>query len=281
MRLDIYVAQFWPEHSRSVWQKYIEAGYVQVNGEVKTSPKLMLDEDDEVTTHIPEKTDYSERTLPVLYEDNNVIVINKPAGVLTHSKGALSDEFTVADFIATKINFPEVTNRTGVVHRLDRDTSGVIICAKNPETQGMLQKQFQDRKAKKTYIAVVSGRPKLHEGTIDLPIERNPKKPSTHRIGPNGKPAQTDFRIIASNKQYSVIELKPFTGRTHQLRVHLAYLETPIVGDVLYGGAKSSTGRMCLHASELEITIPTSTRKTFVAELPNDLAQLVEKVARG
>ena len=277
MRLDAYVAQYWPEHSRSTWQKYIAAGYVQVNGAVEISVKRMLDEDDEVSVYTPEKTDYSDRELPVIYQDEHVIVINKPAGVLTHSKGAMNDEFTVAEFIRPSVNFPEVTNRNGIVHRLDRDTSGVIICARDKPNQKLLQKQFQDRKTKKTYIAVVSGKPKLEQGTIDLPIERNPKKPSSHRVGVNGKPAQTDFRVLASNKKYSVVELKPYTGRTHQLRVHMAYAGTPIVGDSLYGGAKSPIGRLCLHAEELELTIPTSRREVFRAPVPNDMQQFVEQ----
>lgn len=254
---------------------------MKVNGEVKTSPKLMLDEDDEVTTHIPEKADYSEHTLPVIFEDDNVIVINKPSGILTHSKGALNDEFTVAEFIAKKISFPEATNRNGIVHRLDRDTSGVIICAKNPETLGYLQKQFQARKVKKTYLAIVKGKPKLFSGVIDLPIERNPKKPSQFRVGVNGKTAQTEFRVLAGNVAYSLVELRPQTGRTHQLRVHMAHIKNPIIGDPVYDGGKSPIGRLCLHAQSLEITIPGSKREIFTAELPEDFTALVESIKRG
>lgn len=281
MRLDIYVAQFWPEYSRSTWQKYIGLGYVQVNGVVETSAKRQLDEDDEITVHLPVKTDHGDKMLPLIYEDDNVIVINKPAGVLTHSKGALNDEFTVADFIAPKIDFPDVTNRSGIVHRLDRDTSGVIICAKNPATLGILQKQFQDRKTKKTYLAIIYGKPKLVHGTLDLPIGRNPKKPSQHRVDANGKSAQTDFKVLASNQKYSVVELKPRTGRTHQLRVHMAHIGTPIVGDTFYGGPKSPLGRLCLHAKELEITIPVSRREVFEAKLPSEFEKLLEHIAHG
>lgn len=278
MRLDQYVAEYWPEYSRSQWQKYITAGYVMVNGEVVTSAKYQLGEDDEVKVNLPSAPDFSKDTLPVVYEDENVCVINKPAGVLTHSKGAVNDEFTVAEFIRPHTTDNAESNRPGIVHRLDRDTSGIIIVAKNSESKGMLQKQFQDRRAKKTYIAVVDGVPKHWEANIDLPIERNPKKPSTHRVGAGGKSAFTAYRVLAGNEKYSVVELKPTTGRTHQLRVHLAHIGTPIVGDPLYGGSKSPLGRLCLHAKSLEITIPTSDRRKFTAELPDDFQKLVDKI---
>lgn len=278
MRLDQYVAQFWPEYSRSVWQKYIAAGYVRVNDIVQTSSKVTLGEDDAVTVHIPEEPDYTDANLPIIYEDDHVIVINKPAGVLTHAKGELSEEFTVADFVRTKMTEKDTTNRPGIVHRLDRDTSGVIICAKDSETKGKLQKQFQDRKAHKTYLAVVKGTPKKLSATLDLPIERNPKKPSTHRVGVNGRHALTRYEVISTDKKHSVIRLYPETGRTHQLRVHMAYIGTPIVGDRLYGSERSPIGRLCLHAEALEITIPTSKRETFTAKPPHDFTTFTESI---
>lgn len=278
MRLDQYVAQFWPEYSRSVWKKYIESGFVQVNGTMEVSSKYKLGEDDEVTIHIPDDPDYSKHTLPIIYEDEHVIVINKPAGVLTHAKGEVSEEFTVADFVRPRMTEPETSNRPGIVHRLDRDTSGVIICTKDASTKTLVQKQFQDRKAHKTYLAIVRGTPKQQAATLELPIERNPKKPSTHRVGANGKPAVTRYEVLASNATFSVIRLYPETGRTHQLRVHLAYLGTPIVGDRLYGSEKSPINRLCLHAEELEITIPTSRRETFRAEPPADFKKFVERI---
>lgn len=278
MRLDAYVAQYWPEHSRSTWQKFIVAGYVLVNGVVETSGKRTLDEDDEVTVKIPDLTPEKEE-LPVVYEDDHVVVFNKPAGVLTHSKGAVNEEFTVADYMRPLQKDGDDTNRPGIVHRLDRDTSGIIIAAKDKETKGQLQKQFQERKAKKTYLAVVVGRPKLDEARLDLPIERNPKKPSQHRVGPNGKSAVTTYRVLASGNKYSVVELKPETGRTHQLRVHMTYIGTPIVGDRMYGSEKSPIGRLCLHARSLEITIPVSDRRTFEAVPPADLQAFIDEIS--
>lgn len=278
MRLDQYVAQYWPEYSRSVWQKYILAGYVRVNDLIVTSTKHELGEDDEVTIHIPEDPDYSASALPVLYEDEHVLVINKPTGVLTHAKGELTEEFTVADYVRARMTEKDLTNRPGIVHRLDRDTSGVIICAKDSETKAKLQKQFQDRKAHKTYLAIVRGTPKKPAATLDLPIERNPKKPSTHRVGVNGRAAITRYEVVATNGTLSVIRLHPETGRTHQLRVHMAYIGTPIVGDRLYGSEKSPINRLCLHAESLEITIPDSRRETFTAEPPADFKKLMESI---
>lgn len=278
MRLDQYVAQYWPEYSRSVWQKYIATGYVRVNDAIITSTKYELGEDDEVTVHIPEEPDYSASELPIIYEDDHVLVLNKPAGVLTHAKGEVAEEFTVADFVRLRMTEKDTTNRPGIVHRLDRDTSGIIICAKDSETKGKLQKQFQDRKAHKTYLAIVRGTPKKLAATLDLPIERNPKKPSTHRVGVNGKSAVTRYEVLGTNGTYSVVRLHPETGRTHQLRVHMAYIGTPIVGDRLYGTEKSPINRLCLHAEQLEITIPTSRRETFVAAPPADFQALMDRI---
>ncbi|HET7630103.1 MAG TPA: RluA family pseudouridine synthase [Candidatus Saccharimonadales bacterium] len=278
MRLDAYLAQYWPEYSRSQWQKYLKAGYVLVNGEIETSAKRQLGEDDEVKVELPSEPDFSEESLPVIYEDDQVIVINKPTGILTHAKGAVVEEFTVADFIKPRMTEPEDNNRPGIVHRLDRATSGVLIAGKDPDSKRYLQKQFSERKAKKTYLAIVKGQLKHQAAKIDLPIERNPKAPATFRVGPNGKSASTDYRVLSISGKYSLIELKPLTGRTHQLRVHLQYLNAPILGDALYDGGKSPIGRLCLHAWQLEITVPSRERKTFVAPPPEDFKQALVKL---
>lgn len=278
MRLDVYMAQYWPEYSRSVWRKYIEMGLVEVNGVVTTSVRHNLGEDDVVTVGTLPVVDFGGQTLPVVYEDDHVVVINKPSGILTHAKGALTEEFSVAEFMRPRMNEPDETNRPGIVHRLDRATSGIIICAKDSETKRLLQKQFQDRKAHKTYLAITKGVPKLAEAKIDLPIERNPKQPSSFRVGAKGKAAVTYYRVLAHDGTYSILELKPETGRTHQLRVHLSHIGCPIAGDSLYGSVKSPIQRMCLHAAELEITIPKSQRKTFTASLPDDFATFVRRI---
>lgn len=275
MRLDAYLAQYWPEHSRSTWQKYVKEGYVKVNGAVETSVKRILEEDDEVTYDIPAAPNHDAETLPVIYQDKEVIVINKPVGILTHSKGTLNDEFTVADFFRRYSKYHLDTNRPGIVHRLDRDTSGVLIGALTDKAAKLLQRQFSERKAHKTYIAVVDGIPKMNEAKIDLPIGRNPKKPSQFMIDPNGKTAQTIYRVLASTDKYSLVELQPLTGRTHQLRVHMAHIGTPIHGDKIYGVA--SADRLYLHAAKLEITIPGSQRMLFAADVPPEFAAM-EKI---
>lgn len=272
MRLDAYLAENWPEYSRSTWQKYIKQGYVSVNGSVETVVKRALSEDDIVTTDVLNKPVQEDRSVPIIFQDNNVIVINKPTGMLTHSKGVLNEEFTAADFFKQYTSYHKDTNRPGIVHRLDRDTSGLLIGALNENAARVLQRQFSDRKVKKTYIAVVDGEPKLSEAVIDLPIGRNPKKPSQFRVDPNGKSATTEYKVLASNGKRSLIELKPVTGRTHQLRVHMSHIGTPIHGDKVYGGA--SADRMYLHAAKLEVTIPDGQRMLFVAEIPDEFEQV-------
>jgi len=269
-RLDSLLAERFPEQSRSTWQKHIKAGHVSVNGEVKLSPKQDVLESDQITTSIPDATDFSHHELPIVYMDDNVIVVNKPVGVLTHSKGALNDEFTVADFFRRYTSWGLESTRAGIVHRLDRDTSGLIIGARNEETAHLLQKQFADRKTKKTYIAVIDGH--LNESTakIDLPIGRNPSAPSTFRVDVKGKAATTEYNVISANDTQSLIELRPYTGRTHQLRVHMAYLNTPIHGDRIYG---KEADRLYLHAFRLEITIPKSDRRVFEAPVPPEFTQ--------
>ena len=268
VRLDIYLStKFDTTISRSLWQKYIKAGYVSVNNKVATTPKFEVDETDEIALNLPEK-EQTDVDLPILYEDDDVIVVNKPSGLLTHAKGGLSDEPTVAEIIRPKTSFATDTDRPGIVHRLDRDTSGLLIIAKNPESAAHLQRQFAERTAKKTYIAITDGKPKLNAAKIDLPIGRNPSAPSTFRIDPNGKPAQTVYCVLAENDAQSLVKLKPTTGRTHQLRVHLAHLNTPILGDRVYG--KSSDCRMMLHAQKLEITLPSGERKVFEAVIPDE-----------
>ena len=268
VRLDIYLStKFDTTISRSLWQKYIKAGYVSVNNKAVTTPKFEVDETDEIALNLPEK-EQADVDLPILYEDDDVIVVNKPSGLLTHAKGGLSDEPTVAEIIRPKTSFATDTDRPGIVHRLDRDTSGLLIIAKNPESAAHLQRQFAERTAKKTYIAITDGKPKLNAAKIDLPIGRNPSAPSTFRIDPNGKPAQTTYHVLTENDTRSLVELKPTTGRTHQLRVHLAHLNAPILGDRVYG--KSSDCRMMLHAQKLEITLPSGERKVFEAAVPDE-----------
>jgi 23S rRNA pseudouridine1911/1915/1917 synthase len=269
-RVDVFVAKKYPQFARAALSILFDKKIVLVNAKIAKAGQKLKDKDlvslDEAKLFMqPEDI-----TLPVIYEDDNLMVINKPAGVLTHSKGSMNTEGTVASFIAPSINSLElIGNRAGIVHRLDRATSGVIITAKNAATQSFLQKQFAQRKAKKKYFAIVEGWPEPANAIIDAPIERNPKKPQTFKIGAGGKTAQTEYSVLEKfqkiNKKYAFVELSPTTGRTHQLRVHFKHIGHPIVGDKVYG---HEAPHMFLHAGFLEITIPKSDRRVFEAPLP-------------
>lgn len=273
-RLDKELAKRYPDLSRSTIQKYIKAGYVVVKGEVATKLSQEVSENDDIAVHPPVPTDFSAHELPIVYIDDEVIVINKPVGVLTHSKGALNDEFTVADFFRRYTSDGLSTNRPGIVHRLDRDTSGIMIGARTKDAAELLKKQFAQRKVQKRYIAAVDGVPKIEEAVIDLPIGRNPAKPSQFRVDPSGKPAQTTYKVLAIQDGRALTSLEPKTGRTHQLRVHLQYLNTPIIGDRVYGRGKDTKERLYLHAQRLEITIPGSQRRIFEAPVPEEFFKM-------
>lgn len=274
-RLDVYLSENIEDVSRSFLEKLCEQHKVMVNGAVaRGSHKLHEGDIIEIDFDFEEAKQIPEIDLPIIYEDEHCIVICKPEGVLTHSKGAFNPEATVATFIADKIkDMPG--DRGGIVHRLDRATSGVILCAKNPEALQWFQKQFSARKVKKTYYAIVSGLLEPEEAIIDIPIERNPRNPKLFRTSQLGKPAQTHYSTVKASSRYSMVELHPYTGRTHQLRVHLQHLKHPIVGDPLYGGEEAD--RMYLHAAALEITLPNSERLVFEAPVPESFTHFMEK----
>ena len=281
MRLDAYLAATYPDYSRSQLSQYITAGLVEINGCVIKKPSMAVDDGDEAVFHPPAKLNFADEIAEfaqrnVVYMDDNVIVISKPAGMLVHAKGGIVPEFTVADFVRhyfdiEELNSSEDNNRLGIVHRLDRATSGVMICARNLTTASMLSRQFAERKAHKTYLAVTEKVPSEMSARIDLPIGRNLSQPSTFRVDGKGKSAITDYTVLRVNSDNTaLIELKPQTGRTHQLRVHLAYLGCPILGDPVYGHGKYGD-RLMLHAYKLEITIPGvngGERRVFIAEPP-------------
>lgn len=276
--MDVLLAKSWPNFSRSFWQARCSAGFVISDGTPRKSSYLTT-EGEEFSIIMPEKPDFSEQNIPVLYQDDDVIVLNKPTGILTHAKGAICDEFSVAEFVRPLTTDNPNSNRPGIVHRLDRGTSGVIIAARNPEAKSWLQKQFSNRKAKKSYIALLHGHLKEPSAKIDLPIERNPRKPQTFRVGSNGKSAITDYETIQVLPNYTLVRFFPLTGRTHQIRVHAAYLGHPIVGDPFYGKPSKDIGRLFLHASTLEITLPSKERKVFEAPLPNKLKQYIDDIS--
>lgn len=270
MRLDQKVVELVPEISRASAAKLIASGKVKINGEPVTKASASVSSKDKLfVDYQPQELPIIE--LPVIYEDDNCVVINKPVGVLSHSKGNFNSEATVASWLAPKTSGMD-GERAGIVHRLDRATSGVMICAKTASAHKWLQKQFSTRKVNKTYLALVAGELATPEAIIDMPIERNPKAPATFRVGAGGKPAQTHYKVLKASDKFSLLELKPTTGRTHQLRVHLKQIGHPIIGDTLYGGASAS--RLMLHASQLEITLPSGERKVFKSQTPPEFSKL-------
>lgn len=265
MRLDAHLAETRPEYSRSAWQKLIKQGNVCVNGARVDISKYDVTDEDDVTVLLPEAPKQT-FDFEVVYEDDDVVVINKPMGVLTHAKGTFSEEFTVADFVRPRTSYKSDTNRPGIVHRLDRDTSGILLCVKNDAAAKMVAKQFERRTALKTYYAVTDGIPAEYKATIDVPIGRNPKHPSQFRADPNGKQAQTYYEVEATSGKNALIKLQPKTGRTHQLRVHLAHIKAPIKGDRVYGKASD---RLYLHAHQLQLTLPDGINHIFMAPVPS------------
>lgn len=278
IRLDVALAKKYDNLSRSSIQKMVKNGLAKVNGRIITKVKELVDESIDLIELAEAQKDAKHIDLEIIYEDENVIVVNKPKGVLTHSKGVLNNEFTVADFFELHgCDFAKDTNRAGIVHRLDRETSGVIIGAKNDTAAKKLQKQFSERTTKKEYIAIVEGVPSPNKAIVDLPIARNNSLPSTFIVNAKGKTAQTKYEVLESKNNRSLVKLNPKTGRTHQLRVHLAYIKHPIVGDRVYNDRYSEKdSRMFLHAKSLEISIPpnntntTSQRMVFESPLPDD-----------
>ncbi|MBR3269865.1 RluA family pseudouridine synthase [Candidatus Saccharibacteria bacterium] len=253
IRLDTMMVGIYKSYNRSTLQKFIKNGFVKVDGVEVLKPNALFEEGVKIDLEIPDEMKNADVKPEVIYEDENVLVLDKPAGLLSMAKGGYCPEKTLEDFGL-------------LVHRLDRDTSGVVILAKNPKTQTMLRRQFQDRKAHKTYYAVITGVPKLKEARLNLPIMRDLKHPTTFRVDPRGKESETFYKVIKSDDKHALVELKPTSGRTHQLRVHMKYLEHPIVGDPIYGVEKGD--RLYLHAGSLEITLPGGIRKTFEAKLP-------------
>ncbi len=269
IRADIFISQHYPQFSRSSMASLFSSGHICIDRlTLKPSYNIRVGDLVSVNESILNQQPPA-IVLPIIYEDDEVLVINKPAGILSHSKGAINLEASVASFIKPGLDKELVSNRAGIVHRLDRKTSGIIITGKNQKSLDWLQKQFSARKTKKQYLAIVEGIPEPPEAIIDAPITRNPKKPQTFMVSSAGKPSQTYYSLMKSfqkaNKSYSILELKPQTGRTHQIRIHLAYINHPVVGDNVYG---NDGPNLMLHARSLELTLPNRQRRVFSAPIP-------------
>ncbi len=274
-RLDRFLSSIHDEFSRSEIAKFISTNQIKINDKLgKRASKLNYGDKVSYPDSLFKITPPVNINIPILYEDKLCLVLDKPSGILTHAKGSLNLEPSVASFVKTKIDPSMSGNRAGIIHRLDRGTSGLIVVAKSISAQQYLQRQFAKRQVHKVYYAIVEGNLDKSEAEINMPIERNPKQPATFRVGPNGKSALTYYRVIASNESFSLLELRPQTGRTHQLRVHLKAIHHPIVGDTIYGGIPAT--RLMLHAQKLSFILPNIGRKEFISPLPKDFDEFIQ-----
>lgn len=224
--------------------------------------------------------------LDILYENDDVVVINKPAGMVVHP-AAGNRTGTLAQGLMHHVQslgerFGSDA-RPGIVHRLDKDTSGVIIAAKHPAALAELAAQFKQRSTRKQYLAVVKGAPPSGAGTVDLPVGRDPKHRKRFAVVDGGRSALTEYRILRRFSSYALVSLHPLTGRTHQLRVHMAALGCPVVGDPLYSRSDSRLRdvRLALHAVRLTIRLPDeSAPRTFTARIPDDFRETLRRVSK-
>lgn len=263
----------------------IQFEYVVVNDQ-KVKAGYKLHRGDVITIVRTERDEQFADQVTVIHETDSILVLSKPAGMLTHSKGAFNPEFTVADFIAPKVAFgtEDTNSRAGIVHRLDRQTSGVLIAAKTPESAEYLQRQFEQRQVRKVYVGVVDGVPKEDSYDITGAVGRSTSNPKRMTITESGKPAHTIMHVVHrdTDDRRSVVVFLPETGRTHQLRLHCSDIGFPLVGDSLYsGGSDGDTGRFLLHAYSLSLsTEPEASPQQFVADVPEDMALYIDEATR-
>jgi 23S rRNA pseudouridine1911/1915/1917 synthase len=287
IRLDVFLAGRLPEFSRSRLQGLIKAGFVRVDGLVVTKTGVDLEPGARLELRIPPPVPSGlvaeDIPLDILFENDELLVVNKPAGMVVHPSPG-HDRGTLVH--AALGHAPEMEGiggqeRPGIVHRLDKETSGLIVVAKTESAHRWLQDQFKDRSVEKLYLALVDGKPPTPTGRVEAPIGRN----TTHRklmgVVPleKGRQAVSEYRSLESFPGHTLLEIHPLTGRTHQIRVHLAFLGCPVVGDKVYGKRRPSVeiGRHFLHAFRLKIVLPGEKKaRLFEAPLPAELEKVLE-----
>lgn len=272
------------EYSRSYVKFLMDNGFVQVNGG-KVKPNYTAREDDTVTVVIPpaqEMDDVEPEDIPlnIVYEDEWLIVIDKIPGMVVHPAAGNRTGTIVNALLHHCGKLPDTDNRVrpGIVHRLDKDTSGIMVVARNDKAMRSLAKQFQNRTIKKRYIALVKGFVELDNGVIEAPVARNRADRKKMNVEyTNGKKARTVYHVVRRYKGFTFLRLEPETGRTHQIRVHMKHLGHPILGDVTYGGC-NMMARQALHAEMLGFTHPgTGTYAEFTSPMPDDMKEVIEK----
>ena len=295
-RLDKVLASLFPPYSRSQLQNWLREGRMTMEGSIPSQRQIVRGGERlhlRVPNEVPQ--DWQPQSLPlqVVYEDSEIVVIDKPAGLVVHP-GAGNPDTTLANAILHHYPENRILARAGVVHRLDKGTTGLLVVARTESARQKLIEDLEARTIHRHYLALVHGRP-VAGGTVDEPIGRHPKDRRRMAVSNKGKPAVTHFRIERRYDFHTLLRVRLETGRTHQIRVHLAHAGLPLVGDLLYGGRprmppRASTelatlmrsfDRQALHATELSITHPDSGKRlTWESALPQDFQQLLEVLPR-
>ena len=287
VRLDLYVCRSCEGLSRSFVQKLIEDGHVSINGELgKPSRKVKIG--DVILVHVPPPEPSPELVpedlpLAIIYEDGDILVVNKPAGLTVYPAPGHPRHTLMNAILA---HCPEITRiegsvRPGVVHRLDKDTSGVMVIAKNKASQLNLASQIKGHRMLKKYLVLVKGSPSPEQGVIEAPISRHPKDRKRMAVVEGGRASRTLYRVTRRFNGYSLVEATLQTGRTHQIRVHFSHKGWPVVGDAVYGVRVDWLSRQFVHAWTLGFKLPSNGRYVeFQAEPPADLREALEAVSR-
>jgi 23S rRNA pseudouridine1911/1915/1917 synthase len=288
-RLDRFLTESLPHFSRSRLQGIIKDGRVTINGVIAHKAGQILEGAEEIQIAIPapEPARWAAESIPldIIYENNDLLVVNKPAGMVVHPAAG---HFSGTLVHAALAHAPEMEGiggeqRPGVVHRLDKNTSGLILLAKNEEAHRWLVNRFRDRRVEKVYLALVDGKPPTPTGRVETPIGRSSadRKKMAVVTPTRGREAVTEYRTIESFLEHSLLEVHPVTGRTHQIRIHMDFLGCPITGDTVYGRRHPSVPiqRHFLHAARLVVQLPgESTPHTFQAPLPHELENVLEYI---
>lgn len=285
-RLDGTLAQQLPGHSRSALQRLIRRGRVRVNGAVVRRASTPVSSGDRILIDLdqaPPGTPLAEQIpLEILFEDEHLLVVDKPPGMVVHPAPGHEAGTLVNALLAQYPALPGgQQGRPGIVHRLDKDTSGLIVVAKTAEALAGLQRQFKDRQVTKRYLGLVDGAPPTPEGEVQASIGRDPRHRQRFAVlrSKTARPAVTRYRTRDAFPRHSLLELRPVTGRTHQIRIHMKALKCPVVGDRVYGRRRPSlpVGRQMLHAWQLELALPGSgDSRRFEAPIPADLGRAIE-----
>lgn len=286
-RLDIYIAEEKGELSRTTIKRLLENGDILVNGKMQKA-SYKPEAEDKIQINMPEvvetKLIAQDIPVPIVYEDKDIVVVNKPKGMVVHPANGNPDNTLVNAILAIcKDSLSGIGGeiRPGIVHRLDKDTSGLLIIAKNDTAHINMSKQIQDRKVTKKYIALVRGIVPENEATIDMPIARSQKDRKKMAVDKKGKEAITHFKVLARYDKYTLLEIKIDTGRTHQIRVHMSYIGHPVIGDEIYSNGKNEFGvkGQMLHAKYLKFKQPvTGEELELEAPLPEYFENILKKL---